>query len=136
MFRISIRSGAELPTVTGGAIGYWKTPVASSWYPLANDEPGFTETATGLAKVLDNLKPKGLDYRPTLYPGQTGRPHSHPRRYSRPGSGAGSPLRIVCMMNSLPSWQANSCRASVLRRNRIMADHGRTQVSASSNVIS
>ena len=28
-FRISIRSCAELPTVPGGAIGYWKTPVAS-----------------------------------------------------------------------------------------------------------
>ena len=29
-------------------MGYGKTPVASSWYPLANDEPGFTETATNV----------------------------------------------------------------------------------------
>ena len=36
----------------------------------SDDELGFTETTTALARVLDNLKPKGLDYRFTLYPGQ------------------------------------------------------------------
>jgi predicted alpha/beta superfamily hydrolase len=36
----------------------------------SDDELGFTETTTALARVLDNLKPQGLDYRFTLYPGQ------------------------------------------------------------------
>jgi predicted alpha/beta superfamily hydrolase len=36
----------------------------------SEDELGFTETTTALARILDNLKPKGLDYRFTLYPGQ------------------------------------------------------------------
>jgi predicted alpha/beta superfamily hydrolase len=36
----------------------------------SDDELGFTETTTALARILDNLKPKGLDYRFTLYPGQ------------------------------------------------------------------
>lgn len=36
----------------------------------SDDELGFTKTTTALASVLDNLKPKGLDYRFTLYPGQ------------------------------------------------------------------
>jgi predicted alpha/beta superfamily hydrolase len=35
----------------------------------SDDELGFTETTTALARILDNLKPKGLDYRFTLYPG-------------------------------------------------------------------
>ncbi len=36
----------------------------------SDDELGFTETTTAFAKALDNLKPKGLDYRLTVYPGQ------------------------------------------------------------------
>ncbi len=36
----------------------------------SDDELGFTATTTALARILDNLKPKGLDYRFTVYPGQ------------------------------------------------------------------
>jgi predicted alpha/beta superfamily hydrolase len=36
----------------------------------SDDELGFKETTIALARILDNLKPKGLDYRFTLYPGQ------------------------------------------------------------------
>jgi predicted alpha/beta superfamily hydrolase len=36
----------------------------------SDDELGLTQTTTEFARVLDNLKPKGLDYRFTLYPGQ------------------------------------------------------------------
>jgi predicted alpha/beta superfamily hydrolase len=36
----------------------------------SDDELGFTQTTTEFARVLDELKPKGLDYRFTLYPGE------------------------------------------------------------------
>ena len=36
----------------------------------SDDELGFAAPTTALARILDNLKPKGLDYRFTLYPGQ------------------------------------------------------------------
>jgi len=36
----------------------------------SDDELGFAKTATAFAKMLDELKPKGLDYRFTVYPGE------------------------------------------------------------------
>ncbi len=36
----------------------------------SDDELGFTETTTKFARVLDELKPKGLDYRFTIYSGE------------------------------------------------------------------
>jgi hypothetical protein len=36
----------------------------------SDDELGFTETTTALARILDSVKPKELDYRFTVYPGQ------------------------------------------------------------------
>ena len=36
----------------------------------SDDELGFAQTTTEFARTLDKLKPKGLDYRFTLYPGQ------------------------------------------------------------------
>jgi uncharacterized protein len=36
----------------------------------SDDELGFTKTTTAFARILDELKPKGLDYRFTVYPGE------------------------------------------------------------------
>jgi len=36
----------------------------------SDDELGFTTTTTAFARLLDELKPKGLDYRFTVYPGE------------------------------------------------------------------
>jgi hypothetical protein len=36
----------------------------------SDDELGFTKTTTAFAHLLDELKPKGLDYRFTVYPGE------------------------------------------------------------------
>jgi predicted alpha/beta superfamily hydrolase len=36
----------------------------------SEDELGFAESTTAFARLLDELKPKGLDYRFTLYPGE------------------------------------------------------------------
>jgi hypothetical protein len=36
----------------------------------SDDELGFAESTTAFARLLDELKPKGLDYRFTLYPGE------------------------------------------------------------------
>lgn len=36
----------------------------------SDDELGFAKTATAFARLLDELKPKGLDYRFTVYPGE------------------------------------------------------------------
>ena len=36
----------------------------------SDDELGFAKTTTAFARLLDELKPKGLDYRFTVYPGE------------------------------------------------------------------
>jgi len=36
----------------------------------SDDELGFAKTTTAFAHLLDELKPKGLDYRFTVYPGE------------------------------------------------------------------
>ncbi len=36
----------------------------------SDDELGLAKIATEFARVLDEIKPKGLDYRFTLYPGE------------------------------------------------------------------
>jgi len=36
----------------------------------SDDELGFTQTTTSFAKMLDEIEPKGLDYRFTVYPGE------------------------------------------------------------------
>jgi predicted alpha/beta superfamily hydrolase len=36
----------------------------------SDDELGFTRSTTAFARLLDELKPKGLDYRFTVYPGE------------------------------------------------------------------
>ena len=52
------------------ALGALPAPVRLDLSVGSDDELGFTETTTAFARVLDNLKPKGLDYRFTLYPGE------------------------------------------------------------------
>jgi len=47
----------------------------------SDDELGFTKTTTAFAHFLDELKPKGLDYRFTVYPGQN---HNSVRLVSLP----------------------------------------------------
>ncbi len=36
----------------------------------SDDELGFTKATTAFAQLLDEAKPKGLDYRFTVYPGE------------------------------------------------------------------
>lgn len=47
----------------------------------SDDELGFTKTTTAFARLIDELKPKGLDYRFTVYPGEN---HNSVRLVSLP----------------------------------------------------
>jgi predicted alpha/beta superfamily hydrolase len=49
----------------------------------SDDELGFAKSTTAFARLLDELKPKGLDYRFTLYPGEN---HNSVRLVAFPAS--------------------------------------------------
>ena len=52
------------------ALSAQSVPVRLDLSVGSNDELGFTKTTTAFAHLLDELKPKGLDYRFTVYPGE------------------------------------------------------------------
>jgi uncharacterized protein len=52
------------------ALSAMRAPVRLDLSVGSDDELGFTNTTTAFAQLLDALKPKGLDYRFTVYPGE------------------------------------------------------------------
>jgi uncharacterized protein len=52
------------------ALSAMHAPVRLDLSVGSDDELGFAKTTTAFAKMLDELKPKGLDYRFTVYPGE------------------------------------------------------------------
>jgi uncharacterized protein len=52
------------------ALSAQSVPVRLDLSVGSDDELGFTKTTTAFAQLLDELKPKGLDYRFTVYPGE------------------------------------------------------------------
>jgi predicted alpha/beta superfamily hydrolase len=53
------------------ALSAMSVPVRLDLSVGSDDELGFTKTTTAFARLLDELKPKGLDYRFTVYPGES-----------------------------------------------------------------
>ncbi len=52
------------------ALSAMSAPVRLDLSVGSDDELGFANTTTAFAQLLDKLKPKGLDYRFTVYPGE------------------------------------------------------------------
>jgi predicted alpha/beta superfamily hydrolase len=63
------------------ALSAQSAPVRLDLSVGSDDELGFTKTTTEFAQLLDELKPKGLDYRFTEYPGEN---HNSVRLVSLP----------------------------------------------------
>jgi len=52
------------------ALSAMQAPVRLDLSVGSDDELGFAKTTTAFAKLLDELKPKGFDFRFTVYPGE------------------------------------------------------------------
>ena len=52
------------------ALSALSAPVSLDLSVGSDDELGFAKTTTAFARILDELKPKGLNYRLTVYPGE------------------------------------------------------------------
>ncbi len=63
------------------ALSAMSAPVRLDLSVGSDDELGFANTTTAFAQLLDKLKPKGLDYRFTVYPGEN---HNSVRLVSLP----------------------------------------------------